>query len=208
MAEDITQSPEKQRQEFNLYISQIPERLHEQETEIFISRGIAEKIVEEKKELGFELANELSSRNGIFIEIAGPTPEGFSLVDYEKLDRPVLTSNIKPGIPLWDDKTGELVTYWGKVDFQADSQKLPLRNESVGALFGSCLEQNTIPKTLKEAARILEPRGILVLQQVMESSLNQIEPMFEELGFKVQQSVKKQNEAGQKASNLILQRIT
>lgn len=94
------------------------------------------------KKRGFDVEKKLNSVKGKIIEVAGPTPYGYDLVDFEKLEKPVYTSNVFPGMPYFgkkaDDGT-EIINYAGKVDFIADATKLPFKDGSIGAVLISCL---------------------------------------------------------------------
>lgn len=118
---------------------------------------VGAKLITEEKASDFDLEAELDRVRGPLVEIAGPTPGGYDLVNTQDLKRPLVTSNIKPGLPIGDTDTGEFFTHWLKVDFQADSRRLPLKDGSVGALFGNCLSHNSIEETVSEASRVLEP---------------------------------------------------
>lgn len=118
--------------------------------------------------VGFNLKQAFESTKGPFVEIAGPTLEGYLIADFSKLSKHVYTSNIAtPGLPYYN-QNGELAGFIGRVDFSADSTKLPLADNKVGALFGSCLQRPTIPNTLSEASRVVEDGGLLLLQSTFE----------------------------------------
>ncbi|RMD58778.1 hypothetical protein D6821_02745 [Candidatus Parcubacteria bacterium] len=70
------------------------------------------------------------------VEVGGPTPHGYCLIDCNQLPRRLLVSNIFAGLPKF---RGTLLFLEGKVDFRADGRCLPLRDESVAALFGSSI---------------------------------------------------------------------
>jgi len=202
MAEDdISQSPSKKAAKIATYISQVPDSYRKQEEQTIGTLQL-DKVINEVTAFGFNLKEELEARTGPFIEIAGPTPEGFEFVDYDKLDRKVFISNIGNGLPLQDDEKGEIIGHWGKVDFQADSQKMPLRQQSVGALFASKMDIDVVIDTIKEANRILEPGGIFILQGVTKKD---IIDLVKELGFEVKREVTKENRDGLKIRDLILQ---
>lgn len=113
---------------------------------------------------GFSIKDEIRNRQGPLIEIAGPTDHGFELVDIYALEKRVLQSNISPGCPLYDELTGEFLCYTGQVDFQADTQNLPLGDGKVGVLFASYLPKEIRDRTIQEAKRVLEDGGLLVWQ--------------------------------------------
>lgn len=128
------------------------------------------------------------------IEVAGPTIEGYNLVNVNELDKKLHTSNIFPGG--YFVNTEDEIKYEGKVDFQADAQKLPFKNGIVGAVFCSCLGviysgQNDILKetaelrknTLEEAFRVLTNGGVLIWEGGKEEDVK----FAQEIGFKVNQ---------------------
>jgi ubiquinone/menaquinone biosynthesis C-methylase UbiE len=86
------------------------------------------------------------------------------------------------------------------VDFQADARQMPLRDESVGAVFCSCfghpsrrvgeehldnrvLYQKNMFEVYKEAVRILRPGGLIVVQGRLAEDL----AMEKSFGFKLRQ---------------------
>jgi hypothetical protein len=161
-----------------------------------------EHEISRKIDPSFRLADELRSRKGAFIEVAGPTQSGYDLIDFQKLDKKVFTSNIKPGTPFFDPDTGKHKFDWGKVDFEADSTRLPLANESAGLIIGSCMESPTIPKTIAEAGRVLEPGGLLILQRVEAWTYQS----FQRSGFTIKYDVEKQLNQGTPTHTVILQK--
>lgn len=82
--------------------------------------------------------------------MAGPTDPGLDLADLSKIDKKMYVSNIEPGLPLWS-REGEHLGYIGKVDFQADATNLPLKTDSIGALFVSAMYRDIREKFLLEA---------------------------------------------------------
>jgi hypothetical protein len=108
-----------------------PEKVEEIETKV------EEKDLENFKEEGFDIVEKLKLVNGPFVEVAGPTDGGYKLVDIQNLGKKVITSN------QWAN---------GKIDFQASSTELPIKDNKVGALFVSCLGgmQKDDPEELKK----------------------------------------------------------
>ncbi len=113
---------------------------------------------------GFSIEEEIRHRHGPLVEIAGPTDNGFELVDLSKLDKKVFESNISPGCPLYDDMTGEFLCYTGQIDFQSYAQNLPFKESGIGVLFASCLPKDIRNRTIQEANRVLEDGGLLIWQ--------------------------------------------
>ncbi len=96
----------------------------------------------------------MKARSGPFIEIGGPTPQNFKMFPRYRLDRtgkPYFVSNVN----LNDG-----------VDFVADGRQMPLKDASVGALFMSAMTRYYRADILQEAARILEPGGVIIIQGV------------------------------------------
>ena len=145
----------------------------------------------------FDIEEKLKNVKGLLIEKAGPTESGYSMVDTQGLGKKIYTSNIYEGCPILED--GKTVNFFGKVDFQADAKKLPFRNGTIGAVFCSCLGKvctddedffrnrmkNVIlrEEAIKEALRVLEPGGLLILQDFWMEDMK----MAEHLGFKIKQ---------------------
>ena len=130
----------------------------------------------------FSIENEIKLRDGPLIEIGGPTVSGFDLVNFDSLDKKIFTSNITPGCPLHDIMTGDFLGYIGKIDFQADAQRLPFKDNGIGVLFASCLPFKIRKNVIHEAKRVLEKNGLLVWQagtenDIIEAKLNGFELM-------------------------------
>lgn len=142
-------------------------------------------------EKDFDLAESINNARGPFIEIAGPTHNDYDLlrtqgqrVDMEVVNNKLKVSNIarSPG-----------------ADFSADARQMPIKDESVGMVFCSCLGPKKISgeellsknalynkrvfETYSEAARMLRPGGLMVMQGRMAEDLS----MEKALGFKVKQ---------------------
>ena len=118
--------------------------------------GLKENIGWRKPD--FDLSSELSKRKGPFIEVAGPTLGGFDIVrpkDIKSADKPYFTSNITEGLETYGRKVAP-------VDFVADARHLPFTDESIGAVFASCLVADIRKEAIQEACRVLEPGGLLV----------------------------------------------
>lgn len=113
---------------------------------------------------GFMAEDYLNHLSKPLIEVGGPTEKGYKLIDFELLNRKLHASNIQHGVAEYDGNTGELLDFGPDVDFQADSTRLPIANESVSAVFGSNLYVNTRARTMTEATRVLERGGLLVWQ--------------------------------------------
>ncbi len=139
----------------------------------------------EKK--GFTLESELRNRQGPFIEIGGPTPNGFELVNYDSLDKKIFMSNITPGCPLYDEMTGQFLGYIGKINFYADGKQLPLKDGGIGALFASNMPYAIRKQLIHEAKRVLEENGLLVWQGGTEEDIQEAS----RIGFELTEYSKK-----------------
>lgn len=150
-------------EKFNFDTLQRPEKVDKEEGRLFVSdfvnkindlfnkgKDILEtsKITAEARALGnwrkegFDVEEKLNKVNGQIIEVAGPTPDGYDLVNFEKLRKPLYTSNVFPGRPYFRENREDgstTINYTGKVNFIADATKLPFKNGSIGAVFISCL---------------------------------------------------------------------
>jgi len=144
----------------------------------------------------FDIYDELKS--GPLIEVAGPTEDGFDFVDIEKLPGKIFVSNLYPGTPRF--KTGNMIGYYGLVDFRGDGRSLPVKEGSVGAIFLSCLgrtrgkdgesetEKYRLNKELREnvmeeAYKVLKPGGILVFEKTKREDFE----FATRLGFELKQ---------------------
>jgi len=129
-------------------------------------------VEEEYTERSFDIAGELAKRKGVAIEIGGPTYfGGYSRIsqtieDFINNRKKIYVSNIESGLPIYDDMNTdneEPLGHLGKVDFIADATKLPFAQESLGAVFASCLPAEIREESIKEAARTLEKGGLMII---------------------------------------------
>lgn len=148
--------------------------------------------IKDWKEKDFDVLKRLAETKGILLEVAGPTEGGYGLVDINNLPKKLFISNISPGKPQFDPETGKFIGYGGKVDFVEDATKMTFNENSVGAIFSSCigsinvegLQQDDIrEKTIKEAYRVLEPGGLLIWQGGNEEEFS----FTRECGFRMLQ---------------------
>ena len=113
---------------------------------------------------GFLAEDYLNKSAKPIVEVGGPTEKRYRLVDLKEVRKKLHTSNIQKGVAEYHGKTGEFLGFGPQADFQADSRKLPLADESVSAIFDSNLYGPTREQTIDEAARVLEKGGLLVWQ--------------------------------------------
>lgn len=138
---------------------------------------LSSKSVEWQEE-GFDLQQALDERTGPFVEVAGPTLFGYSMLDNVTLPKGVYVSN--RDLPA-------VTNLYGSPDFQADATNLPLANNSLGALFvsnmapmGSEHNPDLWEKFMKESARTLESGGLLIAQGLDKENI----PYAEAAGLK------------------------
>lgn len=135
----------------------------------------------------------LNHTRGPILEVAGPTREGYPMIDPARLKKRVWLSNLFSGLPLWirESAVDRLVSQpgyrrfegpmpraaervgmrppnvlWGRVDLQADGTALPIRPGSVGAILISRLNGPARNGAMREAYRALEPGGLLIWKSV------------------------------------------
>lgn len=124
-----------------------------------------------KRHKDFNLNTEIAKLSAYpIIEVGGPTESGFPLVSWEDVTNATFTSNITPGSPTYS-QDGELSHYYGKVDFQADAKKLPLKEKSVGMLISDSLPPEILDNYIDEANRVLVDQGILLIQGLNEDDV-------------------------------------
>jgi hypothetical protein len=78
-------------------------------------------LPENWKDPDFDIEDKLKSVKGPLIEVAGPSEDGYSMIDTDSLEKKIYTSNLYKGCPIFED--GKVVNYFGKVDFLADVKK-------------------------------------------------------------------------------------
>ncbi len=119
----------------------------------------------------FDIDAHFASLKGPAIEVGGPSARYHVLLG-EELPKDLVATNVSNSTP------------WGKderVKLLADASHLPFANQSVGSLFSSYLPKTGYTKTgetfdlrqsfLHEAARTVEPNGLLVLQGTSEDQI-------------------------------------
>ncbi|MBI2335058.1 hypothetical protein HYU96_04670 [Candidatus Daviesbacteria bacterium] len=133
----------------------------------------------QKTKPGFNVHKTLQERKGAFVELAGPTPEGFEAAKVygkedkyfvsssdgiqRQTDKELIVSNILPEGYVYSSKCNPPVAQ-EPISLLADATRVPLKNGSVGAIFISCLPKNTRKDTLKQAYNALEDEGLLIWQ--------------------------------------------
>jgi len=99
----------------------------------------------------FNLEEAIRQAPGDVIEVGGPTGHSWHKLDIKRSGREVRVSNIEPSDKLY-----------GRIDFQADARKLPLRDDSLGVLFAANLPYDIAEGTIDEAMRVLKPGGLFI----------------------------------------------
>jgi hypothetical protein len=148
-------------------------------------------ISENWRNEGFDLEERLKRTKGPFVEIGGPTLSGYDMIDVDNLERKLHVSNLCDGAP---KIRGGKIFLEGKVHFRADGRKLPIKNNSLGAIFISCLgsikghpyfkkycDECLEEKIIHESFRTLEPGGLLIWQGCKDRSAK----FAENIGFKI-----------------------
>jgi len=117
--------------------------------------------------------------DGPLIEIGGPTEGGYELIDVDALPKKLIVSNISNNAPIYDS-AGELIEYYGRVDFLADGKNMPIKDDSAAGVFMSGIPTKNDDKSfIKEAHRVLKNKGLLLIQGMGEINLDYIQ----QLGF-------------------------
>lgn len=166
---------------YRVKISELPSEYQEN---IYLrkidSQNRRQSFSEEKQALvsdpEFDVSKAIEERKGPFVEIAGPTEDGFELVDVGILDKKLIVTNIEPGLPLWSLDGQKFIV--GHVDQQVDATNMPYKGGSIGIIL--CAALNLGEVFFKEAKRVLEPGGLLILDHLGSEYPEQIA----NLGFK------------------------
>lgn len=116
----------------------------------------------------FLLIEEVKRIKGFFVEVGGPTKDGFDLIDYKDIRKRIFISNITKGVSEYDTKTGEFLGYFGKIDFLIDGRHLPFKDNSIGIIFASYLPHNMRMSIWAEIFRVMRNNGLLIWQGYIE----------------------------------------
>lgn len=132
---------------------------------------------------GFSLIDEIRNRQRVFIEIGGPTPKGFELINFSDFLKRVFVSNITRGNPIYNSETAELLGYGNeeKIDFLTDGRRMPFRDGSISVCFISCLPVKIRKDVLEDVVRVLEDGGLVVWQ----GGIRKNKKFAEKLGLKI-----------------------
>jgi hypothetical protein len=154
----------------------------------------------------FDLVKKISELSGPIIEVAGPTTAGFEQIDTKHFRDRTFISNLYPGVPIFKRDT---VVFKGRVDFQADATKLPLKDGSAAAVLCACLGptplETAVPdfetrddffayrddlrvRAIQEAYRVIKDGGFLV----WEAGTRRDVTAARKTGFAIMQEIKEQ----------------
>ena len=135
--------------------------------------------IEISRKEGVNIIKELESQKSPFIEIAGPTDDGFWFFDFDEAKEPEMINlaTIK-GVKVSN------VRFEKNTDFLADAKELPIKDNSLGAVFcahlGTAYENlrgKTIfdlkirKKALLEASRVLQSEGYALWQGLQSDEI-------------------------------------
>ena len=115
----------------------------------------------------FNLTQHLTDLRGPFIELAGPTPDGYELANfgeiYQATGKKIMVTNGNP------DQLEELKAKMSENELKAmeivgtlDARKLPFKKGSVGAIFSHSIGYFSSPQLIRQTPDILEQNGLLV----------------------------------------------
>lgn len=119
---------------------------------------------DEWRQDGFEILPALQKNNGPFIEIGGPSPNGYRLVDLAEVHKAtgkkivvtnLSTEQLRQPVP-------ESMRNALEIGGVADVRNLPYKEDSVGAFFSNALGFYSTPYLFRYSARVLEKNGLLV----------------------------------------------
>ena len=124
---------------------------------------------------GFNLHETIQQTTSPLVELGGPTPQGYELVDFDNFpDKQILIINIDPQTVKrdLDNRNYSISPEKKRVDLQADATKLPFEDQSIGVLFASALPIDIHADIFRDAVRVLSPGGIMVWEGGREEDIN------------------------------------
>ena len=131
-------------------------------------RPVIEKTTET-----FDPIQYLNNSKYPLIEIGGPTPPSYGsndqylIIDITKITKRIYPLNLTRTVDVHEplEETGEyVVTSQWPAKLRADGTQLPLPNEQISGVFASAMEIPLRERIIAEAARVLEPGGLLIWQ--------------------------------------------
>lgn len=108
------------------------------------------------------------------IEIGGPTPpnygsnEQYLIIDITRIAKRIYPLNLSKTVDVYEsfeETDEEVMTSQWPVDLRADGTQLPFPDEKISGVFASGIETPLREKMIAEAARVLEPGGLLIWQE-------------------------------------------
>ncbi len=115
------------------------------------------------------------------IEVGGPTDQGYGVVGVlDQLRGKLKVTNVDVFRPLWDSDTGQWMRGRAKVDEVLSGERIPYKDGAIGCLMSSSLPVDVYPGFIEEAARVLEEKGVLVMQGFDGAIL----PLLRKKGFR------------------------
>ncbi len=116
------------------------------------------------------------------LEIAGPTPSGYFVVDLNASKKPLIVTNIKPEI-IYENVKGQKAKI-AKADMQLDASKTwPFADGIWGGVFVSAYSPEDPDYFLTEATRVIAPEGVLCYQFTGDQRCQDIVKRVEDKGF-------------------------
>lgn len=133
---------------------------------------------------GMDIQTLLNETQGLCVEVAGPTPEGYKFQQFFTLPKQPLVTNIANPITLYPFGDNPLTL---PVDQLADIRAFPFKDESIGILL-----VNSLPKTYDEgkdlravfwqtAYSVLSKNGVAIFELAVEKDKQQAK----EYGFEL-----------------------
>ncbi len=118
----------------------------------------------------FDVVEHLQSIHKPVVEVAGPTPDGYDLLDIQKIK--IFHTNI--AAPGQRAESNTEASGWrkhvgssGDISVQMDGQRMPFSDKSIGGILMKAIVQDVQmnDKILSEAHRVLHDDGLLILEQ-------------------------------------------
>jgi len=129
----------------------------------------------------FDMKRFLEQAAKPFVEVGGPTDQGFRIVsprDITEAGKHFVVTNIDEGVHIYPpvERGHENDPLFAKIkiseaEMVADGRRLPFQDNSLAGMFAACMQRSTRAAILTEAARVIEPGGILVWQAPFEEDL-------------------------------------
>jgi hypothetical protein len=132
-----------------------------------VKSGLEERYPEEQRHGdSTQLAEIISSRMGPFIELGGPTSQGYDLLSIEAVERltgkHVKITNLSPeaGCYMLSSQAD-----FASIEEFVDAKNLPYEPSSLGMVFASCMPLDVKERVADEVYRVLEEGGLWQYQR-------------------------------------------